>query len=333
MQTPPATPTDAAVTSPPREPSRQPTFGELFHGLADRVEEVILGKRTQVELSLICLLSGGHLLIEDVPGVGKTSLAKALAVAIDGSMGRIQFTPDLMPSDVTGTTIFHRETSQFEFRAGPVFNNVLLADEINRAAPKAQSALLEAMAEAQVSVDGTTHDLPDPFLVIATQNPLEHDGTYPLPESQLDRFTMRLSLGYPAREAELAVLADHAVSDPLDTLEPATHLDTVRRMARTARDLHVEPSIRSYVVDLAESTRRHHAVSIGASPRAGLALLRAARVAAAVAGRTFVTPDDVKFLAPSIWGHRIILRHDARLGGTSGSDVVSEALSTVPAPR
>src|SRR5689334_16942272 len=264
------------------------------------MSEVIQGKDEPIRLALVCLIAEGHLLIEDVPGVGKTSLAKALAASIDVSWHRIQFTPDLLPSDVTGVTVWNRGTGTFEFRAGGIFANVVLGDEINRASPKTQSALLEAMEERQVTVDATTYRLESPFMVIATQNPIEHEGTYALPESQLDRFLMRITMGYPARDAELAMLDAHALGSVIDDLEAVGEPQDVEAMIRVARGVHVAPSLKGYIVDLASATRSHPALQLGMSPRAALALQRASRSLAAARGRDYVVPDDLKALARPI---------------------------------
>ena len=253
------------------------SFAELFDGIATNVERVIQGKPDVIALALICLLAEGHLLIEDVPGVGKTSLAKALANSIDCTWKRVQFTPDLLPSDVVGVTVWNRGTSEFEFRPGPIFANIVLGDEINRASPKTQSALLEAMEERQVTVDGTTYPLEAPFMVIATQNPIDHEGTYPLPESQLDRFLLRVAVGYPDRGAELEILDAHADHSTLEELHPVATAADVRALANTARLVHVAPSLKGYLVDLAEASRRHPGLALGMSPRATLSLQRASR--------------------------------------------------------
>ena len=259
------------------EPDRSDSFADLVGVVSDNVGRVIQGKPEVIDLVVLCLVSEGHLLVEDVPGVGKTSLAKALATSIDCSFGRVQFTPDLLPSDVVGVNVWNRATSTFEFRPGPVFSNIVLGDEINRASPKTQSALLEAMAERQVTVDGVTHPLERPFMVIATQNPIEHEGTYPLPDSQLDRFLMRVSVGYPGRDAELTILDAHGDHDALADLGPVITASQVEGMAQAVRSVHVADPLRGYLVDLANATRRHPGVAIGMSPRATLALQRVAR--------------------------------------------------------
>jgi MoxR-like ATPase len=293
----------------------------------------VQGKPDAIELALLCLVAEGHLLIEDVPGVGKTSLAKALATSLDCPWTRIQFTPDLLPSDVVGVTVWNRVTNEFEFRPGVVFANVVLGDEINRASPKTQSALLEAMEERQVTVDGHTHVLDAPFMVMATQNPVEHEGTYPLPESQLDRFLMRLSLGYPAREAELDILETHGAAEPIDDLAPVATVKDVTAMAAYAKQMHVAAALKGYLVDIAETTRRHPALALGMSPRATLSLQRAARARAAASGRDFVVPDDVKALAQSVLAHRLVLTPEASMQGVDTSEVVDDVLRHVAVPK
>jgi MoxR-like ATPase len=305
---------------------------QTFRKLVDHVEQVIQGKHDVVSLALICLFSQGHLLIEDVPGVGKTSLAKALARSVGGTWQRIQFTPDLLPSDVTGVSVWNRATERFEFRPGGVFATVLLADEINRASPKTQSALLEAMEEGHVTVDGVTHPLGPPFMVIATQNPIELEGTYPLPEAQLDRFLMRIDIGYPDRDAEIDILeADrgHAAADALDAVITS---DELVELCRDIAQVHVAPTIREYVVRLVDATRRHPDLALGASTRGALGLQRASRAWAAAAGRDFVLPDDVKHLAGPVLGHRVIPSADAELRDRDGVEVIAELLASVPVP-
>jgi MoxR-like ATPase len=308
------------------------TFSELFGAIASNIEQVIQGKPEVVELALICLLAEGHLLIEDVPGVGKTSLAKAMAASIDCTWKRVQFTPDLLPSDVIGVTVWNRGTDSFEFRPGPVFANIVLGDEINRASPKTQSALLEAMEEGQVTVDGTTHALRLPFMVIATQNPVEHEGTYPLPESQLDRFLMRISVGYPTRQAEMDILDTHASAGTLRDLEPVATSQQIESMIAAVRTVHVAPALKAYLVDLADASRRHPGITLGMSPRATLSLLRAARARAAASGRNYVIPDDIKALAEPVVGHRLALASDAQLQGMAAGRVIGELLASVPVP-
>jgi MoxR-like ATPase len=308
------------------------SFSDLFGAIAGNIEKVIRGKPEVVELALVCLLAEGHLLIEDVPGVGKTSLAKALAASIDCSWKRVQFTPDLLPSDVAGVTVWNRGRDAFEFRPGPVFANIVLGDEINRASPKTQSALLECMEERQVTVDGVTYPLPSPFMVLATQNPVEHEGTYPLPESQIDRFLLRISVGYPARQAELEILDTQAGDGTLVDLVPVATATDIRSMVLGVRNVHVAPALKGYLVDLAEATRRHPSLALGMSPRATLALLRAGRARAAAAGRGYVIPDDIKALAVPVLAHRLLVSADAQLQGITPQSAVADVLSAVPVP-
>ena len=310
------------------------TIADGFQAIVDNVERVIQGKTEAIHLAVTCLVAEGHLLIEDVPGVGKTSLAKALAATLGCSWQRIQFTPDLLPSDVTGVNVYSRANGAFEFRPGGVFAHIVLGDEINRASPKTQSALLEAMQERQVTVDTTTYALPNPFMVIATQNPIEHEGTYPLPESQLDRFLMRIPMGYPDRQAEIQMLDRHGGVDAVhvEELQAVTTPDRVVAMTEAARAVHVAPGLKGYLVDLAEATRRHPSLALGISPRATLALQGAARARAASAGREYVVPDDVKQLAGPVLGHRLVLTPEAAIAGVSGGDVLTQVLGTVPVP-
>jgi MoxR-like ATPase len=308
------------------------TFTDLYETVVTNVERVIQGKREVVELVLLCLVSEGHLLLEDVPGVGKTNLAKSLATSIRCSFGRVQFTPDLLPSDVVGLTVWNRGDNTFDFRPGPVFNNIVLADEINRASPKTQAALLEAMAEVQVTVDGVTYPLTPPFMVIATQNPIEHEGTYPLPESQLDRFLMRVSVGYPAPQAELEILDRHGDHDPFRDIGPVVSTSEVELMAAATRQVHVAPSLKAYLVDMANATRHSTHLALGVSPRATLALQRVAKARAAAAGRGYVIPDDVKALAVPVLAHRLLVTPEAQLQGITPSDALGEVLRAVPVP-
>lgn len=302
----------------------------MFGAICANIGRAVRGKDDVIALSVTCFVAGGHLLVEDVPGVGKTSLAKALARSVDAEFGRVQFTPDLLPSDVLGTSVWNQQDGSFRFRRGPVFSNLLLADEINRASPKTQSALLEAMAEEQVTVDGVTHRLPEPFMVIATQNPLEHHGTFPLPESQLDRFEMKLSIGYPAREDELELLSEADHDAVLSNLSPVVSAADVSALARHARSVHVAPALAGYVVDLADRSRRGGAFSLGVSPRASLGLIRTARVLAAASGRTYVTPDDIKSLAVPVLAHRVVAAPEARLAGVDAAAAVRDLLDRTP---
>jgi MoxR-like ATPase len=307
-------------------------FADAFSSVVENIERVIQGKIEVIQLTLLCLLADGHLLVEDVPGVGKTSLAKALAASIKCTFGRVQFTPDLLPSDVVGVNVFNRETSDFEYRPGPIFANIVLGDEINRASPKTQSALLEAMAENQVTVDGTTYQLDSPFMVIATQNPIEHEGTYPLPESQLDRFLMRISIGYPAHDAELEMLDTHGDHDALGDISAVLSVSDLQSMSALTRTIHLAPSLKGYLVELADATRRHPRLAVGMSPRASLNLQRAARTRAAAAGRSYVVPDDIKALAETVLAHRLVVTPEAQLAGMRSADVIGEVLRTVPVP-
>ncbi len=307
-------------------------FDERFNAIAQNIELVIQGKREIVELVTACLISGGHALIEDVPGVGKTLLAKSLARSIDCTFQRIQFTPDLLPSDVTGVSVWDREAGQFVFRSGPVFANVVLGDEINRASPKTQAALLEAMEEQQVTVDAVTRSLPPPFIVIATQNPIEHEGTYPLPEAQLDRFMMRLDMGYPSRAKELEMLETHGEHSTFEDLEPVVHADDVVQMMALANRIHTSDPVREYLIDLAEATRTHPDLLLGASPRATLFIQRATRTRAATQGREYVTPDDVKVMLEPILNHRMVLQPEAQMRGTSIAKVIEDVAGSVPVP-
>jgi MoxR-like ATPase len=312
--------------------ARGATFSDYYETVLDNVERVIQGKREVIELVLLCLVSEGHLLLEDVPGVGKTNLAKSLATSIECSFGRVQFTPDLLPSDVVGITVWNRGDGSFDFRPGPVFNNIVLADEINRASPKTQAALLEAMAENQVTVDGTTYPLSRPFMVIATQNPIEHEGTYPLPESQLDRFLMRVSVGYPSPDAELEILETHGDHDAFHDIGPVVSNDEVQGLAAAARSVHVAPSLKAYLVDVSQATRRSSHLALGVSPRATLALLRVAKARAAAHGRGYVIPDDVKALSTPVLAHRLIVTPEAQLQGISPAEALAEVLRAVPVP-
>lgn len=300
---------------------------------ADNVERVIIGKRREVELVMVALLCRGHVLIEDVPGVGKTVLTKAIARSIGSTFKRIQFTPDLLPSDVTGVNVFNQQRSTFEFRPGPIVAQMVLADEINRATPKTQAALLEAMEEAQISVDGVTHALPQPFIVLATENPIDYEGTFPLPEAQLDRFLIRIALGYPGRAGELEMLDRQHRRHPLETLQQVVSVEDLRRAQEAVKGIHVSQPVREYIVSLVEATRRHDDVFLGASPRGSLALFNATRAWAAIRGRDFVLPDDVKLLAEPTLAHRIIIGPAARMRGYDSRSVVSDLLHSIPVPQ
>ena len=310
-------------------------FDELSE-VAGRVrramEQVIEGKPDVVEVAITVLLAEGHLLIEDVPGVGKTMLAKALAKSIDCSVRRIQFTPDLLPSDITGVSVFNQEIRDFEFKPGAVFANIVVGDEINRASPKTQSALLECMEERQVTVDGVTYGLESPFMVLATQNPIDMEGTYPLPEAQRDRFTARISMGYPDRTAEIAMLGEHAALDPLDSLGSVSDATEVRSLIGAVRSVYVSEAIKAYAVDLAEATRKAAEVRLGASPRATLQLLRAAKAWSALAGRDYVIPDDLQFLIAPVFAHRLLLTAEAHVAGRTPGDVLNRIVAHQPIP-
>jgi len=305
---------------------------DLFASIIENVEKVIVGKTDVVHRILVALVAGGHVLIEDAPGVGKTTLARAIARSVGMSFSRIQFTPDLMPSDVTGTSVLDRRTGEFAFRPGPVMNQMVLADEINRTSPKTQSSLLECMQERQVTVDGVTYPLPEPFLVIATQNPIEYEGTFPLPEAQLDRFLVRVRVGYPLAGEEAEMLARHGTEGLCERLDPVCSAGDVARAQREAEGLHVDEAIRSYVVAIANATRRSPDVRLGASPRASLALYRSARARAYLQGRDYVSPEDVKTLAPYVLCHRLVLAPESEVQGVTSTKVVEEVLARVPVP-
>ena len=321
---------------------RRPLTDTAPAGLADlqesatritaNIELVIEGKPDVVRLALVVLLAEGHLLIEDVPGVGKTMLAKALARSIDCSVRRIQFTPDLLPSDVTGVSVFDQTTREFEFKPGAIFANLVVGDEINRASPKTQSALLEAMEERQVTVDGVTHKLPAPFMVMATQNPIEYEGTFPLPEAQLDRFLIRIHLGYPSKTDEILVLDAQQTTHPVDAIRQVTDAKEIVQLQRAVKEIYVDPLIKQYIVEITNATREHEAVYLGASPRGSLAMFRTSQARALLEGRDFVTPDDVKELALVTLGHRIIMSPGAKVKGTTVADVISSCMSRVSVP-
>lgn len=310
--------------------ARPETFAALFDSIVANVSRVIHGKDEPIRLALVCLISEGHLLLEDVPGVGKTTLAKALARSFDLEWRRIQFTPDLLPTDVTGTSVYDRGSGSFTFRPGPVFTNVVIGDEINRASPKTQSALLEAMQERQVTLEGVTHRLPSPFLVIGTQNPVEHEGTYPLPESQLDRFLMRIRMGYPDRQAEMTMLESGGSAD--DDVPVVAGADSVRALIEAVRSVHTAPALKGYVIDLASATRSHPALRLGMSPRSALALQGAARAWAAADGRDYVIPDDVKMLFGPVVEHRLVPSAEAVVSGVEIREVLSDILRAVAVP-
>ena len=307
-------------------------IGKLARAMAQEVGRAIEGKEATVIDSILVLLCEGHLLIEDVPGVGKTTLAKAIARTMAGEFRRIQFTPDLLPSDITGSSIYNQKESTFEFREGPLFANVVLVDEINRATPKTQSALLEAMEERQVTTDGVTRKLPEPFFVFATQNNIEMTGTYPLPEAQLDRFFARVSLGYPSRQTESEILDHQRINNPIEDVKQVVTLQEMVAAQKGVRNVFVHDSVREYCVDIVRATRENSQLFLGASPRGSLYVMHAAQAKATLEGSEFVRPDDVKYVAPMILGHRLILRGEVRARGTKGEDVVRQILETVPAP-
>ncbi len=312
--------------------SQSSLVGEFARRVTENVERVIVGKRSQVRLALVAVLAEGHVLMEDVPGVAKTMLARALAASLGVSFARVQCTPDLLPTDVTGTSIFNQKNADFEFRPGPVFHQVLLADEINRATPRTQSALLECMAERQVTVDGVTRSLPRPFLVIATQNPVEHEGTFPLPEAQLDRFLLRMALGYPSFEDENDLLLRLEKQHPIESLQKVATADELLQAQAEARTMFVHEAIRQYLVHLVHATRRSPDLVLGASPRASLALYRASQTVAAMNNRNYVLPDDIKWLAGPVLEHRVILNPESRLRRKTSAQVIREILDSVPVP-
>jgi MoxR-like ATPase len=300
--------------------------------IVENVSKVIVGKKSVIEEALAALIARGHVLVEDVPGVGKTMLARSLAVSVGCSFKRIQFTPDLLPSDVSGISIYDQRTGEFQFRPGPIMSQVVLADEINRATPKTQSALLEAMEELQVTVDGVTHGLSHPFIVIATQNPIEYEGTFPLPEAQLDRFLLRLSIGYPEFDDEMSIIDQQEQIHPIDHLEAVAGPADVVHLQTAARSIHVDEILRQYIVGLVKSTRQSQNISLGASPRASLGLFRAARAMALIRDRDYVIPDDIRALAPAVLSHRIIMSASARMRGLKTDQVVIELLNNFPVP-
>jgi MoxR-like ATPase len=301
--------------------------------IAAGIGSVILGKEEVIRACVVALLAGGHVIVEDFPGVGKTLLAKSLARSIDCVFARIQFTPDLLPSDVTGVSVFNQKSGEFEFRPGPIFANIVLADEINRASPKTQSSLLECMEECQATIDNVTHPIAPPFMVIATQNPIEYEGTYPLPEAQLDRFMMRLSLGYPSAEAEESIIHEQTSRNPLAELRPVLTGSEVLAMTQAVTRVRVAPALRSYVVDLLAATRQRREIYLGASPRAGIALTRAAKALALLRGRDFVVPKDIKDLAVRVLAHRLMLSPDAKVHGVTAETTVTRLLETIPVPQ
>jgi MoxR-like ATPase len=319
----------------PRAANPQPQIGlaqSVAERIAQSVSQIIVGKRNEVRLTVLGLLSKGHILIEDIPGVGKTMMAKALSRTIGCTFSRIQFTPDMLPSDITGVSLFNQKTREFEFRAGPIMAQIVLADEINRATPKTQAALLEAMEERQVTVDGTTYSLNEPFLILATQNPIEYEGTFPLPEAQLDRFIMRIQLGYPSPAEELTVLSAQQYNHPIDNMRQVVSVQELVAAQQAIREIYVADEIKRYIIDLANASRQHPDVYLGSSPRGSLALFRTSQARAAMAGRDYVIPDDVKALAEVTLAHRIIVGPAARIKDISSRTIVQDILATTPVP-
>ena len=301
----------------------------IVHRIADNVEKVILGKRQAIDITLAAILCGGHVLLEDVPGVGKTMLAKSIAATLGCRYKRLQFTPDLLPSDITGVSIYNQQTSEFRFLEGPVFSNIVLADEINRSSPKTQAALLECMEERQVTVDGATRFLPDFFFVIATQNPIEYEGTYPLPESQLDRFLLRVHMGYPPRAQEKTIMEQQSHGNPLAEISPISNPEQLVSMQQAVKTVHASDAASEYILDIVAATRAHRDLYLGASPRGAIALYRAAQAYAVIRGHEFVLPDHIKELTPLVLAHRILVRPEARISGVTAEQVIADILKTV----
>lgn len=319
-------------TRRPNDPYNINIIQSVAERIAQSVGQVIMGKRNEIRLVIVGLISQGHILIEDVPGVGKTMLAKALSRSIGASFSRIQFTPDMLPSDVTGVSLFNQKTREFEFRAGPIMSQIVLADEINRATPKTQAALLEAMEERQITVDGVTYPMHDPFLILATQNPIEYEGTFPLPEAQLDRFMLRVQLGYPNPSEELVVLSAQQYDHPINTMQQVVSVQELLAAQRAVREVYVADEVKRYIINLANATRQHPDVYLGSSPRGSLALFRTAQARAAMAGRDYVIPDDVKALAEVTLAHRVIVGPAARIKDISSRTIVQDVLTSTPVP-
>jgi MoxR-like ATPase len=320
------------LPQPTRSTSFEFEWNPEFIPVVDNISEVIVGKEEVIRLLLVALLAGGHCLIEDVPGVGKTMLVRAAARTLGCEFRRIQFTPDLLPSDVTGISVYNQKTQEFEFRPGPIFGQIVLADEINRTSPKTQAALLEALEERAVSADGQRYPLPSPFFVLATENPIDFEGTFPLPEAQLDRFLLKFSMGYPSLSDEMAILDRQRTSHPIDLLQPVVGPEEVLEWRRQAAEVYVEPALGEYLVRIVQATRQHKSVYLGASPRASLALFKAAQALALVCGRSYVVPDDIRYLAPYVLEHRVLLSADARLSGVEVSRLVQDLVADIPVP-
>ncbi|MGP4082624.1 AAA family ATPase [Pseudalkalibacillus sp. R45] len=311
---------------------RYESYHPQLEQIVENVEKVMVGKRKATELSIISLLTGGHILLEDVPGVGKTMMVRSIAQSVGAKFNRIQFTPDLLPSDLTGVSVYNQKTMEFEFRPGPLMGNIVLADEINRTSPKTQSALLEAMEEQSITVDGFTHHLPKPFFVMATQNPIEYEGTYPLPEAQLDRFLLKINMGYPSANEELQVLTRNEREHPIDDLKPVLQLDDLLELQQQVKAVYVEETVKQYIIDMVIRTRKHSGIHLGVSPRGSLALMKTAQAYALLLNRDYVVPDDVKYLAPHVLCHRIILKPEARFDGYTPEKIVEEILDRTPVP-